>query len=470
MALNHGINTKKSDTNFVSVTQGSTGIPFFIGAAPKHTAAASDGDLVIVYSFAEAVEKLGYSENFDVWGLCEAMYGHLRLAAMAPAVFCNIFDPTKHKAAAAAKDYDVEDHCIRLPDFIDDSSLIVKSGETTVPATDYTKSYDGTDLIVALKSTSTYYAATTLNAAGNKADPDAITIEEAEAAIERIEECKTKFGVVPDLIAAPGLSETASMALLMAAKAPSINGLFKGKAVVDLPSDATNGASTPGAVRAKAQALGYTDENMIVCWPMVTVGEKRMHLSTVLVGLIAATDAENGGVPFESPSNKALPITGCVTADGTEVNLSVGQADVVSVGAGVVTALNYDGWRAWGNYTGCHTAGETDVAKVFLCTNRMMDFICNAFVNTFWFYVDRPLTSVLVDAIVNNFNSWLAGLTGEGALLGGEIAYVGDNNPTGELLAGKFRLDARAAAPVPAQRIDFVIEYDAELLVSALNV
>ena len=100
----------------------------------------------------------------------------------------------------------------------------------------------------------------------------------------------------------------------------------------------------------------------------------------------------------------------------------------------------------------------------------MMDFICNTFVNTFWFYVDRPLTSVLVDAIVNNFNSWLAGLTGEGALLGGEIAYVGDNNPTGELLAGKFRLDARAAAPVPAQRIDFVVEFDAELLVSALNV
>ena len=99
----------------------------------------------------------------------------------------------------------------------------------------------------------------------------------------------------------------------------------------------------------------------------------------------------------------------------------------------------------------------------------MQDFICNTFVKTYWSYLDKPLTRVLIDAIVNSFNSWLAGLTHEGKLYKGEIAYVEDNNPTANLIAGHFRLDATVASPVPAQRADLFVEFDVDALTEALN-
>jgi phage tail sheath protein FI len=468
--LNHGINTKKADTDFLTVTTGSVGIPFYIGAAPVFAAENYGGDLVAAANFTDAKEKLGYSENWGRtgYGLCEAMYAHLKLAAMGPAIFCNVFDPATHKTAAAAADFDVADHAVRLPGYLADG-LTVLNGETTVPDTAYETDYDGDVLVLTLKPNAAAYSATVLNVAGNKADPTAVTKAQIEAAIERIEECKGKLGIVPDLIVIPGWSDDAEVAQLMAAKAANINGIYRGKAVVDL-SSAVAAADTYDDVRTYAVNNGYTDDNMIVCWPLAKVGDKTLHMSSVIAGLIAQVDAENDGVPFESPSNKALPITGCVNAAGAEVNLSVGQADMVSISAGVVTALNFGGWISWGNYTGAKTAGETDPAKVFICTNRMQDHICNTFVETFWAYLDRPLTPVLIDAIVNNFNSWLAGLTRDGALYGGEIAYVADNNPTADLLAGKFLLDCRAASPVPAQRIDMVVEFDVELLTASLLV
>ncbi len=99
----------------------------------------------------------------------------------------------------------------------------------------------------------------------------------------------------------------------------------------------------------------------------------------------------------------------------------------------------------------------------------MQDYICNTFVDTYWSYLDKPLTRVLIDAIVNSFNSWLNGLTHEGKLYGGEIQYIAENNPTTNLLGGKFRLDTKMASPVPAQQIDMYVEYDVAILTAALN-
>ena len=54
------------------------------------------------------------------------------------------------------------------------------------------------------------------------------------AAVEQIELCLTMFGIVPDLIMAPGFSQDATVAAVMDAKAGSINGMFTGKALVDI--------------------------------------------------------------------------------------------------------------------------------------------------------------------------------------------------------------------------------------------
>lgn len=476
MALDHGINTYKVDTQFTGVTKAQVGIPLFVGAMPIHKSGATyDAKPMLINNFEE-FRAIGYSDAWrdaggaPKWNLCQAAYAFLRLHAMSPAIFVNVYDPATHKTAVAEATMTVSEHTVTLPeDAIDDAGLVVKKDSTTlVKGTDYDVIYTDNACVIELKSGGSAYSQTSLKVAYNKADLSAITATTISGAFEQVEICKTRFNIVPDLFCSPGWSKNPAVAAVMAAKAPSINGLFRAKAVVDIDTGAS-AADTYDDVLTWKNANGYTDENMIVCWPLAKVGDLLFDMSVLVCGIICRTDSNNADLPYESPSNKNISLSGLYNAAGTEILLTVQQANYVSYSAGVVTALNFGGFVIWGNYTGCWPS-RNDPADAFIPTNRMMDFLCNTFVNTFWSFVDRPLNRVLIDAIVNSFNSYLDGLTATGALLGGEITYIDDNNPTADLLAGKFRLDMRSASALPAQQINLFSEFSVTMLTEALNV
>lgn len=475
MALRHGINTYKDDTGVVAVQTAAVGIPYFIGAWPCHRGKGYTGKPQLAAGFAEAQELGGYSAEWrkadgsPKWNLCQAMYAFFKLMGMSPAIFYNIYDPARHKRAVAAEAFTVREHIVELPaDAIINDSLVVTAGSAAnalVKGTDYEAYYTDNALCIELMTDSASYSAASLTIGYDIADLTAITAVDVESAVETVEMCRSVVGIVPDLLCAPGWSTNPAVAAVMAAKAPSINGLFRAKAVVDLDSTAANDYSK---VLARKNENGYTSEDMIVCWPMVRSGNYLFDLSVIVCGLIAKVDSGNADCPYESPSNKSIPITGAVCADGTEVILSLPQADVVSVTDGVVTVISNGGWTLWGNYLGCYPA-TTDVAKMFICTSRVQDWLCNTFVNTYWQYIDKPLTPALRDAIINAFNAWLNGLTAEGKIYGGEIRYSDELNPITNLMNGMFRLDCQAASPVPAQQIDMHVQYSVDMLEAALG-
>lgn len=82
------------------------------------------------------------------------------------------------------------------------------------------------------------------------------------------------------------------------------------------------------------------DPDEIICWPMLKLGDYKFHMSTQLAGLMAQVDTENGGCPYESPSNKNFQCDAMVLEDGTEVNLTLAQANILNEN-GIVTALNF---------------------------------------------------------------------------------------------------------------------------------
>jgi len=476
LALDHGINTYKVDTQFTSVTKAQVGVPFFVGAFPIHKAGLSFSDKPILINNFEEAKAYGYSDAWRTaagapkWNLCQAAYGFLRLMSMSPAIFVNVYNPATHKKSVAASDFAVTDHAVRLTeDAINDAGLEVKDGQTTlVKGTDYEVLYTDDACVVELISGGDHYSATTLNVAYNEADVSLITAAMIEAGFEKVELCKTVYNIVPDLFCSPGWSKNTAVAAVMAAKAPNINGLFRAKAVVDLDTS-VGAADSYDDVLTYKNANGYTDENMIVCWPLAKVGDRVYDMSVLVCGVMCRTDSNNGDLPYESASNKTVALSGLCNAAGQEILLTVQHANFLSYDAGVVSALNFDGYRIWGNYTGCWP-GNGDPAKAFYCASRMMDFLSNTFVNTFWSYVDRPLNRVLIDAIVNSFNSYLDGLTAINALLGGELRYVEDNNPAADLLAGRFRLDLQAASALPAQEINLFSEFSVSILTEALSV
>ena len=167
--------------------------------------------------------------------------------------------------------------------------------------------------------------------------------------MSQVDACLTTVGVIPDLICAPGWSHVTTIAAVMATKAAAINGLFKGKAVIDADIS-ENGVTEYSQLSDYKNKNNFVDVDQILCWPMVRIGEYRFHLSTQLCGLMAKVDAGNRGVPYESPSNKNLKMDACVLADGTEVNLTWNQVNLVAGSWGVVTAVNFldSGWGGEG--------------------------------------------------------------------------------------------------------------------------
>lgn len=468
----HGIYVTEQATQISAPAAVETGVPFVPGLSPIQNAEtpAAVGIPTLVTGLAEFKAKFGWSEDFATYNLCEFAYAHFVLYGAQPAIFVNLLDPATHKSAVSAADKDVADHKVVLTaKAIIDSGLVVKAqggnGTAYVLGTDYDAYYDDDGkLVIEALSGGSCYSATKLNIAFNEVTPASITANAVATGLESIDLCMAKLGVVPDLIVAPGFSETSTVAAVMAAKAEGINGMFKARAVVDVP---VASAATYDLVHAAKLSLNLTDKREIVCWPKVALGDYIFHMSSHTAGLIAFTDNEYGA-PCASPSNHTLRADRLVNASGEEIILTKPQADILN-NDGIVTGLNFmGGFRLWGNYTGAQP-GSTDVKDIFIPVGRMFDYVNNVLINTFWGRLDEPMTRVFVDSIVNTCNIWLNGLTGSGYLLGGRVEFLDEENPETNLIQGIVKLHIYMTPPTPAQEIDFVLEYDASYVTAAFS-
>lgn len=469
---NHGVYVSELGTAVSTPVAVETGIPFVIGLAPVHTAGnpADAGVPVLCTSFAEFEDKLGYSDDWGTYDLCEFAYSQFKLYGASPVIFCNLLNPATMKTAVTAADKDVAGKKVVLSEnAIDDAGLIVKgqggTGTAYVKDTDYTVYFNEEGkLVVELLPDSTHYSEAKLNIAYNEVAPENVIASTVATGIESIELCMTKLGIVPDLICAPKFSKESSVAAVMTAKAAGINGMFPALALVDID---TTSAPTYDTVVAAKNSANMTGSLEVVCWPLAKLGDKVFHMSTVLAGCIAKTDAAFGA-PYASPSNQSIQIDTLVTAAGAEINMTLAQANILNNG-GIVTALNFmGGFRMWGNYTGCFPA-STDVKDYFIPIRRMFNWVTCTLIRTFWDRIDQPMNRRLVDSIVDTANIWMNGLTGSGYILGGRVEYSEAENPTTALMAGIIKLHVFITPPSPMQELDFVLEYDATYVEAALG-
>ena len=470
MEFFHGIKTSEIDTAVVATAQTTAGLPVVIGTAPVHL--ASDPKInepVICYSWTEAVKYLGYHENWDKYSLCEAMYAEFKLFAVAPVVFINVLNPAKHKKSVASKAVTVANKTATIADDVILSSLTVSaasSGTAAKAGTDYTAAYDddGNVLITLLKdgalasATSVYVAYDAIDTSLIK-DADIIGgvgSDDTATGLELIDMIYPKFSLVPGLLAAPGWSQHPEVAAVMEAKSKKFNSLFSCTVLLDI--DTMQVKSYSGCNMWKT-GNGYTHNNEYVGWPMGRIGDHCYYMSTLAMGRIGQTDADNDDVPYESPSNKTLPITGLCLKDGTEVTLDLTRANLLN-SQGIVTALTSPaGWVLWGNYTGAYPS-TTDPKDVFLCVRRMFDWDDTVFVLTYWNRLDKPGKPRNIKTILDSERIRLNGLISREYILGGSIDFLEEENPTTDLEAGIFRFHKKRTPPVPMQEIDSISEYD----------
>lgn len=471
--MKHGIYVSRQEPAASVPVAAESGIPFVIGAAPVQSAStpAKAGVPVMCESWEDVVSKLGYSGNWDSYNLCEFAYAYFKLYGCKPVVFCNLLNPSSMKSAVDAADITAVNHQVHLPmEAINDDALVVKAagnaGDAYVAGTDYTAYYSGDNLIVELLEDGACYDATAVSVSYNKVDPAQVTADKVAAGLENSELCMAATGHAPDLLCAPGYSSDPAVAAAMTLKASGINGMFRAKALVDIGSGADGAETLEAAIAYKQENL--TDENMIVCWPMVAKDGHRYHLSTHLAGVMTQTDSTNDGCPYESPSSKAMNADAMVLASGEEVMLSHPQANMLNA-QGIVTGLIFVGALvAWGNYTAAYPERKAEEV-CFIPLARVTDWVGNTVIRTLWSKLDAPINRRLMDTVVDEINIWLNGLVGSGYLYGARVEAPEEENTKENLQAGIIKVHIYLASPSPAQEISVTMEYDSSYVTAAMQ-
>lgn len=476
MAENHGVYVNEKPYIPPTSERDNITVPVVVGTAPVNLSKLVDIPVnvpILVTSWDNGVNAIGYSDDWKSFTLSEFMFSHFQLYKQSPVVFINVLDPEKHKTRIDSKDVTV----VKSIAIIDENGVIQKSvvvkskdGTTTFELNkDYSLAYDESGrLIVSIKQSGTAATETSLKIGYDKLDPNAVKAVDIIGGIdantgklsgmELIKQVFPRFQLVTALILAPGFSHDPVVGAVMNAKASLINGNFKATAITDIPASLKY-----AELEEWKQKNNYTSSNQINTWPKVTKRGKVYHLSTHLAGVICKQDAESGGIPYRSPSNKQLEIDGAVQEDGTIVAIGPDEGKYIN-SLGIVTALNFiGGWKSWGNRTGAYP-DATDPQSTFIPVRRMFNWWNNTIILTQWGKVDDPANKRLVEAVVDDLGIRLNGLQSSEYILGGWIKFVKEDNPDAATMDGKLVFRTALTPPSPGQELSFIVEYNAQML------
>ncbi|BBF42004.1 phage tail sheath monomer [Lachnospiraceae bacterium KM106-2] len=480
MAYNHGIRVKENATSLSKPVTGMAALQVVFGTAPVNLAADPYGVtnvLVKVETFEDAYKKLGYSDDFSKYTLCQSMDACFRVLNVAPVIFCNVLDPKKHVKDNEESEVTVasKQAVIKVDGILLDT-IVVKSGESTLQAnTDYVTSFDDNGYaVITLVTGGAGDAATTLKVTSKSIDPSKVTesdiiggydtVTGKETGCELVRHVYPMFNMTPGLLLAPGWTQNQNVAAALELKTDNINGYFKASCIVDLD---THTATKYTDCEAQKKSKALTSPNTIVVWPMAKVGDKKYYYSALYAALIAYVDASNDDVPNLSPSNKLIGVTAAVLEDGTEVTLDTQQANVLN-SVGIVTLLNDAGWRTWGNNTACYPE-NTDPKDRWICCRRFFSWWGNSFILTYKEKVDDPANFRLIESVVDAENIRGNSYVQQGKMAGAKIEYSEQDNPIEDVLNGKIQFYQHIAPYTPAEDIINVLEFDPTMIKNALS-
>lgn len=465
MAFKHGVYVKERGTKVTGQRSVDSAIPVVFGTAPKGLVNVP----VVVRSYTEAVNEFGFSEDFETYTLSEFIDAHFNLNKQSYAILVNIADLTSFKKSSTAT-VDLTDAVTKTDIFYPNlDSVKLKKDKDLVKGTDYTVEHDDEGyLVITIPAGSTV----TLPAAGLSLTCDVFDPSKIKAAdvigsvnpttgkktgFEVLDEIIPKYNVVPSIVLAPKFSTDPIVDAAMTAKAQSINGMFKAFTLSDMDTK---------TIKTKQKAIESKkvgDPGQYLFWPKVTRNGRIYHMSSILAGVISQMDADNDGIPSNSPSNRSMPIDGCVLADGTPVLLGTNEVNDLN-GAGITTVLAFFGGpRAWGNRTAAYP-NATDMKDVFVHAKRMLFWMNNWILTDTWGSVDSAITRRFIESMTAKHNMRLNGLVSMGAILGGECKFNPMDNPPTQIIDGMVKFELSVGIPGIAEHIEFGIEIDPSYL------
>ena len=484
MAYNHGVRILEKPTSLTAPILSTAAFQVVIGVSPVNLAEdpyKATNIVKFAYSFAEASAAVGYSNNLKDYTLNQSISATFKKFAVAPIALINVLDPKKHKDAIPKKSYQVDSMqvTVNIEGILLDT-LVVESGETELQKdTDYITGFndDGYAVITLLES-GAGAEATTLSISGEKIDPSKVTKNDIiggynvstgkESGLELVRQVYPLFGMTPGLLTSPGYSKDPSVASVMAAKCLKINGLFTCECIVDLDST-TDGATKYTDVKTVKEKSGFVSEHMSVVWPKARIGDEVYYFSAIYSALFAFIDASNDNVPNLSVGNKAIPITGLCLDDDEDSEIVIDQEQANMVNSfGVSTAINFKGFRSWGNNSAAYP-GTSDPKDRWFCCRRFFSWWGNSFILSYFQKVDDPANTRLIQSLCDAENIRGNSYVAQNKCAGARITYSEDENPITDILNGKIQFHQYLAPYTPAEDILNVLEFDPTMLEAALG-
>lgn len=477
----HGIEIEELQTPSSEPLEGTSGLQVVFGIAPVHLTAdpsAAVNKPIKIEEFKEAEALLGYSDDWDTYPMCAHMFVSFKVFNISPVIYVNVLDPTKHTKDNTEKSVTVTNmQAVYQVDNVLLSSVTVKNDSAELKKDeDYIISMVNGYPVITLLSTGNAAEAKNLTISSKSIDPSKVMKEDIiggydaltgkETGMECLRQVYVMHQMVPGIILAPGWSHDPVVAAVIQEKTERINGVYETYAAIDID---TEQAKVYTKVEEVKEETGISSCNSVALWPMVSVNGKKTYYSTVWAAMTAYTDAQNGGRPYKSPSNEPIGITAAVLMDGTEVHLDTNQANVLN-GAGIVTAINDDGWRSWGNNSACYPK-NTDAKDRWICCRRMMIWYKEHFLRQYKEKVDDPYNPKLIENLVDSENMYLNGLTSTGYIAGGVISYSNnkEENTTADILKGWMIFLTRIAFWVPGEFVLDKLVFDPEILTQAIT-
>ncbi|HSD03594.1 MAG TPA: phage tail sheath C-terminal domain-containing protein, partial [Gaiellales bacterium] len=272
------------------------------------------------------------------------------------------------------------------------------------------------------------------------------------------------FGFGPRLLLAPGFTSQASVREALTTLAEKLRAV----ALVDVPLGATPATVMAGRAAGGAIDLVTSSPRVVLCYPHVRVADPAggdpvlEPLSQHVAGAVAARDQVLG---FHHSLSNA-PLVGILgaerslTASLTDANAETNLLNEV----GVVTVLNAfgSGWRTWGNRSAAWPASAGP--ETFVAVRRTADVLLDSVEAAMLQYLDRPISTALIDEIAGTVNAYIRSLQARGALVDGRCTFDPNENPPEELAAGHLTFELTFMPPPPAERITFKSFIDASLL------
>lgn len=292
-------------------------------------------------------------------------------------------------------------------------------------------------------------------------DASAVIADDFTAGLAAIDTALIKCGVVPNIIVAPYLSETAAYAKAMIDKCENkISGKWGCVAYIDIPTDSVTDIDaaitykTTNAINSKYARLHY---------PKAKYNGMVFHLSVLDAVTSQTVDNESDGVACRSSSNRRIICDIPVLNKDTDLIYSEDKAN--SLNSNGITTINYIGgsFRLWGGHMSNYDYSKIDTIEAkdrSDATVRMQIYLDNWLKSEHIDSIDRPLTRRDIDNIISNINIGLNSFVNSGYLLKGECYFEDGNNTTAELADGNLVLDILHTEVPNGKSISFRLQYD----------